>query len=324
MKIYKFYLDIQFTNDTFLPEIKASMFRGLFGNVFKDSVCIIHGEKCEDCILKSQCSYFNVFETEITEHQLSYLQKVLKTPHPYVINSHTVNKTNYQKDEIATLEVIIFENYIKLLPFFVHTFIKMGEKGLGVRRNKFKLINVNSLQNNYTAELIYNINTKKLKTDVLPFDINHNLKIPATLKLNFVTPVRLQTQGIITNNPKKVTNEVLTDIFLRRYDIINHLFSKNEPLNFTQFQNTILIQQNNLIFKDYKRYSNRQKTKMDFGGFVGLMNIEVQDEQMLKIIETCQHINIGKNTSFGLGKFEINYELHNNIRYSKEQSSEES
>jgi hypothetical protein len=61
-----------------------------------------------------------------------------------------------------------------------------------------------------------------------------------------------------------------------------------------------------LKWDDWERYSNRQRTKMNLGGFIG--EIEFTGEEMaafLPLLVAGELLHIGAGTTFGLGKYEI-------------------
>ncbi|MCI0486718.1 MAG: CRISPR system precrRNA processing endoribonuclease RAMP protein Cas6, partial [Blastocatellia bacterium] len=61
-----------------------------------------------------------------------------------------------------------------------------------------------------------------------------------------------------------------------------------------------------LLWWDWERYSNRQKTKMKLGGFAG--EVEYNGEAIadfLPLIAAGEILHVGAGTSFGLGKYEI-------------------
>ncbi|MCL5771398.1 MAG: hypothetical protein M1479_03875 [Actinobacteria bacterium] len=54
-------MKIKFLEDTYLPAIKGSTFRGGFGYVFKKISCPLKRNDCSGCIVSDNCPYANVF-----------------------------------------------------------------------------------------------------------------------------------------------------------------------------------------------------------------------------------------------------------------------
>lgn len=67
----------------------------------------------------------------------------------------------------------------------------------------------------------------------------------------------------------------------------------------------IKIKDNNLAWIDWERYSSRQDVRMKLGGFVGTVSYEGDFRDFLPLLVIGQYTHIGKNCTFGLGKYEI-------------------
>ncbi|WXG59599.1 CRISPR system precrRNA processing endoribonuclease RAMP protein Cas6 [Campylobacter concisus] len=60
-----------------------------------------------------------------------------------------------------------------------------------------------------------------------------------------------------------------------------------------------------LSFYDLERYSNRQHTKMQFGGVIGKMRVYGLDERSAGLLQLATITGVGKSTVFGLGKIDV-------------------
>ena len=74
-----------------------------------------------------------------------------------------------------------------------------------------------------------------------------------------------------------------------------------------QKANQVITKHSRIKWHDWSRYSNRQKSRMSFGGLIGDIIYEGNLSEFLPFIELCQIFHIGKQTSFGLGK--INFKI---------------
>ena len=66
--------------------------------------------------------------------------------------------------------------------------------------------------------------------------------------------------------------------------------------------NTI-ITSSQLRWSENKRYSSRQKESMKLGGVEGNVFLNIENEEFLDLLIAGELVHIGKNTSFGLGKY---------------------
>ncbi len=290
-----------------LPEYKGSLFRGVFGTAFRQTTCITKQPTCDNCIVKTNCPYFKVFETEIPENNAWFLAGIKKTPHPYVIHPPIETKTNYKAGDYITFGLTVFGKYINDLPFFVYSFILAGKIGISYKRSKYKLMFVDNICNNKFTR-IYNDTLGQLSTTYSPVDIKATLSEDVNynnITLNFLTPLRIQEKGLIRDK-NLITKELLIRTIERRILIISNLFCNNLVDDIkTPINNAISITNNNLYYYDWSRYSNRQKTKMEMGGFKGDITLTGDISKFYNLIKLGELTNIGKNTVFGLGKYEV-------------------
>lgn len=306
-----FRIEIKLLEDGLFPEYKGSMFRGAFGNIFRKVLCVTSKPTCDSCILSNQCQYFQIFETEITDTNLWFLKGVKKTPHPFVIHPPAEERRNYKKGEKINVWLTIFGKYTDYLPYFIITFEKMGETGISFRKTKFKLENVFYENPDKSETLVYSGKTKifnKIDFDSGNDRLNNILrKRPSKINLIFKTPLRIQHEGKLIVNQKELTPELLLKIIERRIFIIANLFCgfKTPPESQIPENITDLRFRSNLTFYSWERYSSRQKAKIALSGLIGKIEVEGSIKKYLPYFLLGAELNIGKNTVFGLGKYEV-------------------
>jgi hypothetical protein len=311
LELYKFRFKLKPVGKMNMPRFKGSMFRGAFGWALRNAVCITKQKTCEGCLLKEHCSYFKMFETEIPKHSLEFLKGVKKTPHPFVIEPPYDNKRHYESNETFTVNLIIFGDTVKLFPFFVYAFQKMGERGVGYKRDKFKLLSVENINGKGEANNIFDATSNILHTDYQKINTNDLINNkPDNLRritLNFISPLRIQEGGKIIKDRNSVTPKMIFISAVRRVMLISHLFSGGEVFEELRFENEFKIASNKLNYENIMRYSNRQKTKMEMGGFTGEITLDGNLSKILPYLYLSEELHLGKNTVFGLGKFELVY-----------------
>ncbi|MBK6682250.1 MAG: CRISPR system precrRNA processing endoribonuclease RAMP protein Cas6 [Ignavibacteriales bacterium] len=126
--------------------------------------------------------------------------------------------------------------------------------------------------------------------------------------MSFTTPLRLQMLGKTLNKREEVTPKILIINLMRRCLSASYLFCEDEvPVEpVFNFEN-IRISSNSLQFFDWERYSSRQKTRMNMGGFLGSITLEGDISAALPFIYTGSFLNAGKNTLFGLGQYTTSF-----------------
>jgi CRISPR/Cas system endoribonuclease Cas6 (RAMP superfamily) len=65
----------------------------------------------------------------------------------------------------------------------------------------------------------------------------------------------------------------------------------------------VKLVKSNTSWYDWERYSNRQQQRMNMGGIVGELVYEGELAPFLPLLRLGMYTHIGKNTTFGLGKY---------------------
>lgn len=59
-----------------------------------------------------------------------------------------------------------------------------------------------------------------------------------------------------------------------------------------------------LVWQDWERYTSRQNQEMNLGGVVGRWYLKQVPAELLPFIYLGQWLHLGKETAFGLGKYQ--------------------
>lgn len=312
LELYKFGFTLEMQQSVQLPEYKGSAFRGAFAWTFRQIVCITKQQNCEGCIVRGQCSYFKFFETEISGIRPGFLSGVKKVPHPFIIHPPLETKRGYSAGESMTVGFTVFGSAISFLPYFIYTFQQMGQAGIGEGRKRFILKRVTSTGTGGCEKEIFSAdNSGSLSSDFYPMTSEEIIKeseaasAARELRLKFLTPARLQQIGRVVTDKGQVTAKMLISLLERRLVCLSHFYcggSIPEGHIFSVCDN-IEIADNRLEYYQWKRYSNRQKKEIDMSGFMGELTLKGDIGYFAPLLSIGEHIHLGKNTVFGLGKY---------------------
>lgn len=301
----KFSIKIKALDDLFLPNYKGSTFRGGFGNAFKRVVCPLKEQQCNECPLREKCVYFYVFETSPDENSMILnMNKYEKVPHPFVIEPPLQSDLLVKKLETISFGLILIGNALDYLPYFIYTFERLGEIGIGKGRGKFSLVSVNAEE-----KVVYNkgilIKTPIKKIEIFDKFSENNQII--SLSLRFLTPVRIKYNRDFVDD---LDFHILIRNLLRRLSLLGFFHCGKQSFSFNikdliNLSENIKKVQSNLKWFDWERYSSRQKTKMFMGGLVGEVTYEGDITPFIEILKAGEILHVGKGTSFGLGKYEL-------------------
>ncbi|OQA92338.1 MAG: hypothetical protein BWY26_00348 [Elusimicrobia bacterium ADurb.Bin231] len=299
----KYVIVITAQEDIFLPAYKGSTFRGGFGNAFKKICCIQRHSECVKCILRDKCAYSFIFESSpLSDSQK--LKNLEEIPRPFVIEPPLAKETKYHAGDILKFGLILFGKAVEFLPYMIYTFAELGKIGIGKGRGKFELKEVLDI----TGKVIYDSQTGVLKNTIKEAILSDSEEscLYNSLKINFLTPTRIKFNGHYTSNPEF---HILFRTLLRRISNLMYFYcGKSLDINFKETisqSERIKIKNINVKWHDWERYSSRQNTRMSLGGFVGEAEYSGDIMPFMPFLRLGEYTHIGKNCTFGLGKYEI-------------------
>lgn len=327
------HLRLRFTliapKEVVLPEFKGSLLRGAFGHALRRTVCVMGPQQpCPTCMLRKQCAYPRLFETliEPDEPVPRFLRGLPTGPQPYVFEPFDEQRL-YRAGEALSFDFILLGQAIELHPFAIFAVSQMAEQGLGFKRVPFRLENCKwqfakdkkqeekSKQQEAEQDewrLLYDGATKRLletPTPQLPATSHiANSDLPfATCRLRFLTPTRLKFKNDLTI---EFTFRMLVFKMLRRVLELAHFHVPEAAIDW-EFHDLLVaadavqITQRDLRWLDWERRSNRQKTEMLMGGFVGEMILEGELSPFHDLLHAVEVVHVGKGCVFGNGKISL-------------------
>jgi CRISPR-associated endoribonuclease Cas6 len=300
-----------------LPPYKGSTFRGAFGTVFKRIVCALKQRDCEECLLSGKCVYAYVFESR-PEKRVHIFGRVNTIPRPFVIEPPEDEKTEFYSGERIEFALLLVGRAADYLPYFIYTFEEMGNRGIGRGRGRYRLLEVKDPQDRevYTSETRRITSVKPLQIK-LGHAIRHcieginSVSSSQSITLRFKTPTRIKFNRRLVID---LQFHILMRQLLRRLFLLWHFHCrgsspteelKDSHKRIIQYSQNVRLLRSSLRWYDWERYSHKQKTRIRLGGFVGEVTYEGPIAPFLPLLRAGEVLHIGKNTTFGLGKYEI-------------------
>lgn len=258
-------------------------------------------------MLKQRCVYALVFETS-GAMDLPEDSRIASPPHPFVIEPPLTTETEFPEESTFDFSLLLFGEVNNNLPYFIYAFDRMGRIGIGKkingRRGQFALKEVR-----HGKQTVYSGADQKLSaTDSLEvLSIPDSKDYPegsSRLKLILETPLRLKFENRFKAD---LPFHILVRAMLRRVSSLLNCYGDGEPrLDYRALvkrAESVQIVDTDLSWFDWKRYSHRQDKSMLMGGMIGSVTFEGKIGEYLPLIEFCSKVHLGKQTSFGLGKF---------------------
>jgi hypothetical protein len=240
------------------------------------------------------------------------MRKYPAAPHPFVFLPPLEEKTLYHPGDTFTFNLTLIGKGSDFLPYFIYAFERLGERrGLGKGRGRFAVDSVTWASPDGDECVIYDGSSRTLRNTFrfltvqdLPLCTSH---LPLCT-LHFVTPTRLRYAEALTNT---VDFHVLIRALLRRVSNLAYFHCGTElDLDFRGLiaaAEQVETVSSELRWYDWERYSARQDTRMKLGGVVGEVTYQGNFQPFLPLLRLGEIVHVGKGTSFGLGKFGMEF-----------------
>ncbi|MCC7201917.1 MAG: CRISPR system precrRNA processing endoribonuclease RAMP protein Cas6 [Nitrospirae bacterium] len=315
IRYQKYTFTIEASEPLTLPPYKGATFRGAFGSAFRRIVCALKKNDCSECLLKTRCVYVYVFETLPPDGaEMMGMNKYEAVPHPFIIEPPLDSRCNFKSGENLQFNLILTGRGIDYLPYFICTFEELGCIGIGKGRGKYKLQGVED-----GVEQVYSIDSKVFRNTgsrelLIPeeFESCHDAESSSgvaedRITLRFLTPARIKHQRSLTT---ELEFHVLIRNLLRRLGLMYYFHCGGaEPSwdyrGLIKEAEQVTIEKESLRWQDWERYSSRQDVRMKMGGVTGEVTYRGNLKPFYAILKAGEMLHVGKGTSFGLGKYEI-------------------
>jgi CRISPR-associated endoribonuclease Cas6 len=232
------------------------------------------------------------------------MNKYEKIPHPFVIEPPEWRQQYFPEGQTLSFNLILIGSAIDYIPYFIYTFEQLGGIGIGKGRGKYILSEVK-----IDGITVY-------KKGILKKSISKIMEIPSkfettdsveNLTLKIITPLRIRYQRKFVT---ELDFHILVRNLIRRISLLGYFHCGEQLPDFTvqeviRHAETINTVNSNLRWHDWERYSSRQEIKMKLGGVVGEIVYRGNIAPFIPYLKAGEILHVGKNTSFGLGKYEI-------------------
>ena len=300
--IFPYAIHCTFDQGGVVPHYPASMLRGAFGYALKQVSCMLPKTACEACPLKQSCPYIQVFQPQILKSNIAT---------PYLIQPVHLGKQVVEPHQSYVFHFMLLgEAANAQLPLLIYAWQKALKKGLGKQRMTAQLTSVQHLP---AEQTIWQKGEEGCMTEV-PW-LNEEWGGLETKIAQQGVQLQIQTPLRLTHYGKRVgAREFHFSLFLlalkRRLEALQIYIPNLPQLIDEQIRWAGLAEVKSQVqWHDWSRYSNRQKQKMTLGGLLGKMQVQFDNkahiEALLPALWLGQFVNLGKNTVFGMGHYQL-------------------
>ena len=299
IRYVKLHFKITMTEQTKLPIYKASALRGGMGEMMLRSHCI-RDRKCDDCDFKTECLVQRVMYSQM-EIQPKFMTSGDSVG--YVLECEDYREEFYEGDDLK-FNLVLFGKTIVYFSQFLDAFFRLGMMGIGKNKSKFSIVSVTNskgkeiLRGNNVVMSEYKVLTVN---DYIQYRMSQ-IRSKDEICLVFQTPLSLKYQGEMIL--EFAWDAIIKSISRRIYMLDCFEGIENEQ-NISELENDILIMHEEHRNVSVPRYSNRQQSKMVFRGIEGELKVSGVSDELLQVILAGELLHIGKNTSFGFGRYRV-------------------
>ncbi|MBQ9887302.1 MAG: CRISPR system precrRNA processing endoribonuclease RAMP protein Cas6 [Lachnospiraceae bacterium] len=294
IRYVKLHFEIKFLEDTIMPKNKTSALRGGMGEMLLQANCIMDRD-CEHCDFDNEC-----IVRRIMYSQFKIKPKFVTTGESigYVLECEDFRE-KFACGDILKFNIIIFGKTIVYLNQIMQALFMLGQSGLGKNHSRFLIIRVTNTKretlmedgqiykSRYEVGTVFEYVENRMKNDEISNMMLWNA--PATIKYDGKLIERFSSEAIFAAIERRI---YMLDCF-EGIDIKRKEPLKNIPQIKNQNSNTISV----------RRYSSTHNGGIYLTGLKGIVEFDNIDEYIYMLLLAGELIHIGKNTSFGFGRY---------------------
>lgn len=288
----------------------GSALRGTLGHALKEAVCVVRHRDCPRCILRCVCAYSYMFETPVPANA-PRMRKYPAAPHPFAIAVDYREGARLAAGDLFGFTVTLFGQGTVYLPYFVHTFMAIGESERRLGGVRFALQEVRTLGADGTIAGRWSPGDGR-PVENAPISAADLIQAPAEnaeVALRLESPLRIKTDNELA---RRVEFPLVVGSLLRRItNIIAFHSQASIDLDFRALMERsreVRIARYDVRFVDWVRYSSRQDAEMNLGGWEGEVRYAPPAGEFLPLLSLAPWFQIGKGTAFGLGRVTVGFE----------------
>jgi hypothetical protein len=299
-----------------LPGYKGSLLRGAFGHALRALVCTFGpAQACDSCRLRAACVHTRLFETFVEDEPPPFLRGLPTSPRPYIFEPHDERREVCPGAELC-FDLVLIGQAADLHPYAILAVERMASAGLGRDRYRFRLERVESLGPDGSREEVSEAGRWAPARAVRCASAT-TLMAPAAepapdrATLCFLTPTRIKIRDHLVPS---IGVRPLVFAMLRRTLELAHFHMPGAAVDWSfhallQHAGNVAVRASDLRWHDWQRYSNRQRTTMSMGGFIGSLEVEGDLAPLWPLFRAAEILHVGKGCTFGLGKVAVTRQI---------------
>ena len=282
--------------------------RGALGTALRDTVCNWPDRDCVLCSGAADCAWVRLFRTSCLHVHLSKGAQATPTP-PIVLEPPLTGGTFEPGDELA-LELVLVGNAIADLATISRACEHLGDRGVGNRRSRVRLVGVDFVHAHGTARLYA---PDQMRCHDPPLEPTLATAAPLTgvmapqkvLTVRLLTPLRLKSRGRLRRDVDFAGLVEAADWRIRQLETLHterrHLPERETVLAAATRCTTAT---KDLRWEDWD-LDSVARGQRPVGGLVGTLCIEGEWHSLLPLLRLAEQVHVGKGATYGLGRIAL-------------------
>lgn len=303
IRYIKLHFKVVLLEDTLLPADKVSALRGGMGEMLLRANCV-RDRECAYCDFESECI---VRRTMYSKYDI--VPPFVKTNDSigYILECENHDEEFYEGDSLQ-FQLILFGKAIVYFNQYLQAFFALGMEGIGKAHARYQIVSVTNTQNQPLLEngAVYMKNYQVQTIDeYVKYRMGRIFGTECQNRIVFHTPLTLKYHGAFL---EEYHMEAIWDAVLRRIYMLECFEGiENTVYDISELKDSELpdIEWQESHNVGVRRYSSTQDRKMVLSGIKGFVQLDLIPDQMLPVFLAGELIHIGKNTSFGFGRYSV-------------------
>lgn len=285
-----------------LPQYLGSAWRGAIGVNLKRLTCPFpEGRMCDGCMIREHCPYYCLYEKSGENHNAK------DSVRPYILYPHS-GGGGTNRPLSRSLDVSLFGNAILYLPVLWQAILMTAETGLGAGRTPFRVVQIEQRSGSTWQPLP--VDSEGFRQARRPARLSDCLSTPPPFPWRFelTSPARLRRRGHYLS---VMDWPFFLSSVAQRLEMLLIQFQEGQPMgaeNWKKLQELFQAEAKtaqDLHWRDWQRYSNRQRRKVPMGGLVGTFTVEWAPVNWWPWLESAVLVHIGKGAAMGMGRLRL-------------------
>lgn len=284
-----------------LPAYPGSMLRGSLGHGLRSVTCITRQKTCDGCPLLTTCQYPALFQPGPSPALAGRFPAI---PPPYVLEVPLGTPTTLAPGERFHFEMVLFGPALTQLGTLILAWQRAAWHGLGKGRARATLSEVEWEQAPGRWQTVYTPDAGSVSSHAARVTLPESFGDADSVTLMLDTPTRLQHHGRLCNS-SLLTPAIVLRTLERKVRLYAHCYLGTLPPPPAHDRLEAMTLRADTHLYQWQRFSNRQKQRMAMDGLVGQLTLQGPLTEWLPWLWLGQYTHLGKNTSFGLGRYRL-------------------